>query len=548
MSDSPAPQGAREGNAITKNAFDSDKDSTLPNPLSNPRPGGLLDGSVMWAVPKPSGLGSRSEGPYELQQAGGVLGKGAAEQTPLPGATLAVCKPAHQAGPDAQTTAPTMRSVIENRDEDEDEDEDEDDDDDAAQATEADAWAAWRSKAHKLASEGAFSARSVDNGSTQFERAQAFDIVKAARSMVQAQNEGRRARQDTPATAASLADYAKKCRQIDAEIDNLAPGSPNPLFEVMSRHTARQPTFSALKTALKSRGLARVKALLAEQGALQRTPQDSTAWTRAVQELQRAAREVQMIEALSWQDCLAFSGTKVKASMSKKRDLPKLPAGWQNRFLNVNQSSPTYRMAGVLLRHCGLRPKELAKGVHLEATAGGVRVRIEGAKVRQTAGQPWRQFMLLGEVLPEWFVDEVRSQASTVVRVSEDGLRAHLGRLSGLVLNANANANANGKAKRVTKGAPILSAYLFRHALVTQLREAGWDSEGIAAVIGEGSAATVRYYGTRVRTHSRKPKPLAIVAVSVETARPVSPVDMSGLKRIQKKSAKGYGGPNDSAH
>ena len=441
MSPSATTPSATGLDTVTKEGSANEEFFTLPNLSSNVPRGGLLNGSVMLAEPNPLGLGPRSGGPCELQKAGGVTGGVAAAQAPPPGATLAVCNPARQAMPDTQHGAPTMSVVTEASCA----DDDESNETDKKPATETNPWKAWIvGKTDKVGNEVAASSVYVDSEPMVLERAEAFEIVKAARSILQTQNQDRLARKDTPASPASLADYAKKCRQIDAELVDLEPGSPNPLLEVMSRHTARKPTFSVLKTALKSRSLARVSALLTQQDALQRAQPQGMAWTRAVRELQRAMQEVQTITALTWQNCQEFSGTKVRASMSKKACLHKLPEGWQDRFLALNQSSPKYRIAGVLLRHCGLRPKELATGVILEATADGVSVRIEGAKVRETAGQPWRQFMLQIQVLPEWFVSAVSLQASTVVRVSEDGLRAHLGRLSEPVFNSN----ANGKAKR----------------------------------------------------------------------------------------------------
>jgi hypothetical protein len=85
----------------------------------------------------------------------------------------------------------------------------------------------------------------------------------------------------------------------------------------------------------------------------------------------------------------------------------------------------------------------------------------------------------------------------------------------------------------------ILSAYLFRHALVTELREDGWDTSDIAAVIGESTADTVAWYGLRRRGGgSVKPKKIAVVAGSIQTAVPVRPPDLSGLA-IQVSRAKG---------
>ena len=172
-------------------------------------------------------------------------------------------------------------------------------------------------------------------------------------------------------------------------------------------------------------------------------------------------------------------------------------------------------------------------GVTLTATDQGVGVHIAGAKVRETAGQPWRSFTLKYEHIPEWFLHEVREKGKMVVRVEEDALRAHLGRLSDCVFHPNEKG-----ASRSSKSRLKLSAYVFRHALVTEMREDGWETQNIAAVIGESSADTVRLYGIRVRTRSKSPKVLAIDVKSVQAARPVRAVDSSGLNAVLKYQAK----------
>ena len=108
------------------------------------------------------------------------------------------------------------------------------------------------------------------------------------------------------------------------------------------------------------------------------------------------------------------------------------------------------------------------------------------------------------------FVREVREKRELVVRADEDPLRAHLGRLSDHVFYPDGKS-----ASRSSKSRLKLSAYVFRHALVTEMREDGWETQNIAAVIGESSADTARLYGIRVRTRTKSPKVLAIDVKSV---------------------------------
>jgi hypothetical protein len=357
-----------------------------------------------------------------------------------------------------------------------------------------------------------------------------FAIVKAAREQIVGEADQRRKRKDTQTGLKTIADYKKKCAQIDREIDDLEPGGPNPLTQVMGRHAASKQSFSAIKTALKWRALEEVRVLLKRQDAFQRVGGDDNEWRHAVDQLHLASNALTQIQMLKRDEVLELSDSKRRASRSKKLILPRLTIGWQDRFLSINEASKTYRLAGVLLRHCGLRPVELAMGAKLEINSVGVSVSIEGGKVRETAGQPLRSFTLDLKMLPVWFVNEVRAAGRVNVLVHEDALRAHLSRLSNDVFYPRTG-------KKIVPNKPNrlkLSAYVFRHALVTELRDAGWEEHEIAAVLGERAAETARYYGNRTGGGRLSPPVISIVKSSVQTSRVVRLVDNSGLKALKK--------------
>lgn len=129
-------------------------------------------------------------------------------------------------------------------------------------------------------------------------------------------------------------------------------------------------------------------------------------------------------------------------------------------------------------------------------------------------------------MLPAWFVDEVRVAGNLEVVVHEDALRTHLHRLSNDVFYGNAKKAPN-KASRLK-----LSAYVFRHALVTELREASWEEHEVAAVLGETSAETARLYGSRAGGGFLGLGIASIVKSSVQTERAVRRVDTTGLKAL----------------
>lgn len=504
-----------------KNVSDHETDSTLPNAHSNEVGSDLGHGSVMYDV-EPFLKGElRSRVMQEVAQ--GVGGAGTVPDEPdehHPGQSGAV--PAHggqglQAEATVQHLAPMGKFVIETSNAD----------------VEKKAWEQWRNQV-----QGRISDVRTNIHANLFARNlpshdECFAIVKAARDQIVAEAAQRRKRMDTPAGAKTVADYAKKCAQLDRELEDLEPGGPNPLMQVMGRHAGAKQSFSAIKTALKWRALEKVRELLKIQDGLQRAGNASSAWRHAVEQLRLASGGLAQIEMLKRDELLEMSGAKRRASRSKRMILPRLPDAWQNRFLTINEASKSYRFAGVLLRHCGMRPVELAMGVKLDISSSGLTVSIEGGKVRSTAGQPLRSFTLDLNMLPVWFVDEVRAAGHVKVVVHENALRTHLYRLSNGVFYANGKKVPN-KAGRLK-----LSAYVFRHALVTELRAAGWEEHEIAAVLGETAAETARYYGSRPGRGTISPGTPAIVRGSVTTSRSVRPVDGAGLKTLMESKHRG---------
>lgn len=83
----------------------------------------------------------------------------------------------------------------------------------------------------------------------------------------------------------------------------------------------------------------------------------------------------------------------------------------------------------------------------------------------------------------------------------------------------------------------ILSSYVLRHAIATDLRQAEWDSVEIVEVLGERCAATSRWYGLRWRGSKFQRSPeIAIERGTVQTARPVVKRESSFL--AAKKEAR----------
>jgi hypothetical protein len=94
----------------------------------------------------------------------------------------------------------------------------------------------------------------------------------------------------------------------------------------------------------------------------------------------------------------------------------------------------------------------------------------------------------------------------------------------------------------------ILSSYVLRHALITDLRQAGWDVVEMAKVLGERRAETAKWYGLNWRgARFRRTPDIAIERGTVETARPVvqRESDFLAKKKEAKAGKKKSAGPSN---
>lgn len=485
---------------------------TLPNRPVNAQE----ERSVMWRGPDPTGAGARSAAPEAGSLARGVTG---GVKTPA-GAALAGEPQALQATTGGQYSLSLGDAVTRK-----------DGDDATTQSMiptrPIEDWDGWFEQVKLAGRLLSHQLPGANDPLTESDVNYCKVIVGLGRALTRLNKADRKRRKDTPPSDKTLSDYQKKCSQIDREIDALAADEPEPLMTVMGRHAAKTQSFTAIKSALKWRAVQRVKELLKSQDAVQVTEGRGPAWMAHVHNLHRAISYYIEINALHRAECLDFTGLSSKKGRSKRADLPHLPDGWQDRFLDITAKDDRYNDVGVVLAYCGLRPVELAMGVTVCATDAGIAVHINGGKVRQTAGQPWRSFVLEPEAMPPAFVQRVCENGELTVSAEPDALRAYLGRLSDRVF-LQGEFRAPGKHLKQY----VLSAYTFRHALVTSLRQEGWETAAIAAVIGESSAATVSYYGTRSRQGAKPGRKTAVRRGSERTARPVRHLDMQGLAQL----------------
>lgn len=520
--------------AIAK-PLDHEGKSTLPNGPervhpdldSNPRGPAVRDGSVMWAAPKTSVLGPRSGGPRP-RGARTVTGMPHARHDGSPGAGLATTGTAALAKPGLPPRSVAKLNAIE-----------EGVGDNTAAASETAAGMVRLEREAEGEPEVAapkrmFAAGAIDADALRFAFAaaagmsdeRAREIVVAARESARANDDIRRGRKDTAPSDETLDDYRKRCETLDAVVRASGKSQPDALRTALAQYAGAARSFQKMKSAVRTLTLARIKLLLSQQDKQQRARGAATEgewrpkWLALVAMLQWGLADLQVVDNSNRDECLKSEGLSPKSSKSKRKDVPRLDSGWRDRFLRLNERSATYRDAGVVLRFAGVRPRELEHGVRLRWTERGIRVRVTGAKVRETAGQPWRSFSLDAAELPRWFVDLLPRNRSLVLKAQADPMRSHLRRQSQPVINP---------AEKKSIADIKLSAYTFRHALVSDLRAAGWTAEDIAPVIGETSVRTANMYGSVHTAGTVRP---AIVAGSVRVPRAVKALDRSGLRQF----------------
>ena len=191
---------------------------------------------------------------------------------------------------------------------------------------------------------------------------------------------------------------------------------------------------------------------------------------------------------------------------------------------------PTARSSGLVLMISGCRPLELERGVLVELTpAGMLTISIQGAKVTDKAGHPWRiltAFPKKSSLAAELHQLVAKAGGSLVVKRKRRRLHRDI----------QGAANAAGFSG--------LSPYSFRHLIAARLKKAVVGSKSlspdqqkilIAKVLGHSATKTQSVYGCTSQGKG------ALALVSVETARDVrithrpAPNMPGAAKAISKK-------------
>lgn len=356
-------------------------------------------------------------------------------------------------------------------------------------------------------------------------KAACFDTIRAVRQQMKERLSRRKERKDTDPGSSSRTKYTRQIklllrRTVEAP---LVPGLSS-LCVAIAEYGGNSSSFNTMRSAAKWWMHCKVEDLLRQQDQLQRQGGATEAWLQCVDRLGTAAQILRSLNDLDLDTARTLLVLDKVDPQSKSDVVRKAHEGWREAVLQVTASSEKYRHAVVLQSLCGMRPAELGLGVRVWRRGPVVGVEIEGAKQRETAGQPWRKLFVQADRFPDWFLQELGRQPKSY-SAPADAMRSYLKRQSRKVF-----PSAAGEQQL------ILSSYVLRHAVATDLRQAGWGRVEIAEVLGERRAETTRWYGLRWRGSRFKREPeVAIERGMAEVAMPV--VDKETNFWLEKKAA-----------
>lgn len=233
---------------------------------------------------------------------------------------------------------------------------------------------------------------------------------------------------------------------------------------------------------------------LKEQDRLQRSfkttndPSTLEAWKKMVERTVPFVKMLPKIMAVKNWPPLA----ERKRRETKKRSLSGLPDDWREKLA---KRLPKYRLPFLVAAATGCRPAELVTGVSLSydtnPRTGKVTIKatIQGAKVRESVGQPERSIFIELDDRPESLAGQLQKElVNGPIKV---GLTAGEKLFSGAVRDA---------ARREWPGRKTdMSAYSLRHQFAADMKGAGWKDEDIAKAMGHITTKTASYYGNKAQ-------------------------------------------------
>jgi integrase len=302
-------------------------------------------------------------------------------------------------------------------------------------------------------------------------------------------------------------DYrAKSALLIDA-MDKLEGDATQHMTQTLLPYAAKSNSFFAMRAALAWRVRKVIERHLEAHDTMQQ-PEQAANRQRVLDKIKQALRLLDIVEGIRRQALLESAGKASKRVQSKRGDLKHFDRDWRERVIEASCGG-AYEEVVWVLAATGCRPAELRRGVILNPKGDHVQVRIAGAKVTDSSGQPWRELKVSWRWMPQEMIERLKGRVDYVVSIQDGTLRSVVARIGRKLWP---------KGKR-------LCPYHFRHEAAADMRESGWSADEIGGALGQRVSETASHYGPRRRPgqggHPIEPQ---IRRGGVTTSVPVRPL------------------------
>lgn len=352
------------------------------------------------------------------------------------------------------------------------------------------------------------------------DRDNAFVSVRAARTL-------RNDKKNAVISERSRVDYGKKVKHLLVDKDDYATYASTETWKLaLSRYANNSSSFRANRTAACWFLAQQIDDLLSRQDKSQRDLGHTVNWLALCRQLAVLCDTYKTIMGWTRDSVQPVGPLRRRIKHTKAKDLVKIEKtypDWRQR-MNDALADSQFIDALLVMELVGCRPSELVSGVGIHLSEpGGFTVRVlKGAKVTESSGQPWRTASFPLSKLPARWSGILNGQMSYRVSIdSTDELRNVLQRTS----------------RKLLPGVPYVTAYVYRHALASEMRESGFQAEEMAKGMGHRVPETQAFYG---RKHSGKRKPVVDVntAAKFEAPLPVRELDRTTLNEFRAKKQK----------
>lgn len=184
---------------------------------------------------------------------------------------------------------------------------------------------------------------------------------------------------------------------------------------------------------------------------------------------------------------------KLKAANSIARKYPNWRELVWSRLVAVGSPWLDHTAVAALT---GARPEELRFAEIRKNSHGMLEIRIAGAKVSKTKGQPWRTFTLGDDASDEYAHLAAKTGSGWKVVDLPPGVTDY----------PDAFSAALARAGKVLVGADRLSGYVYRHAFASDMKADGATREQIAMALGHAVTRTQDAYGRAIGGSSGRRK------------------------------------------